>query len=319
MRVPTEDAAPTQRRRFRAAAVVAALGLLAAVLASAASGGGVTNRVQVGLPGRNDTVGYSPALFVDFTSPPPYASGCCTDPDSGEWTGPPYAAEQKPDLGGTATIDWSATFDRKPRTAIDAIRAHLVHHWPAEAFKPTAVPHVVKTGRGVRRVGTIPAEIGITHEPGSNAAQVEAAVAFPLCKGIFVVARFDLLEPGADDTNGVFGRYLIKGAVPSAWNRAAAIAAMQGVSVDGLLPARTIKLGGSLKAAGSPSVPATVIGSVLDCRGHVMPGVRVRIGGYSGVTNAGGQFHVVVRRAGRYRAIATAAGGTAASGPIAVG
>jgi hypothetical protein len=227
------------------------------------------------LRARNDPVGYSPALFVDFTSPPPYASGCCTDPDSGEWKGPPYAAEQKPDLGGTATIDWSATFDREPRTAIDAIRAHLVHHWPAEAFKPTAVPHVVKTGRGARRVGTIPAEIGITHEPGSNAAQVEAAVAFPLCKGIFVVARFDLLEPGADDTNGVFGRYLIKGAVPSAWNRAAAIAAIQGVSVEGLLPARTIKLGGSLKAAGSPSVPATVIGSVLDCRGHVMPGVRV--------------------------------------------
>jgi hypothetical protein len=283
------------------------------------SSSGVTNRVVVGLPGRNDTKGYSKALFVDFASPPPYGKGCCTDVDSGEWTGPEYAAEHKPDLGGKASIAWRTVFDRRPRTAIDAIRTNLVHNWPAEAFKPTAVPHIVKTAKGVRRVGTIPAEIGITHEPGSNAAQVEAAVAFPLCRGIYVVADFDLLKPDADTTNGVYGNYLIKGAVPSAWNRAAAVAAIQGVSVDGLLPAASIKLRPTIKVVGAPPVPRTVNGTVLDCRGHVMPGVRVRIGRYSGSTNAGGEFSIVVREQGRYHAVATAAGGTATSPPITVG
>jgi hypothetical protein len=279
----------------------------------------VTNRVVVGLPGRNDTKGYSKTLFVDLASPPPYGKGCCVDVDSGEWTGPDYAAELKPDLGGKASIAWRVVFDRRPRTAIDAIRAHLVQGWPAEPFKPTAVPHIVKTARGIRRVGTIPAEIGITHEPGSNAAQVEAAVAFPLCRGTYAVADFDLLEPEADTTNGVYGRYLIKGAVPSAWNRAAAVVAVQGVSVDGLLPAASIKLHPAVKVAGAPPVPRTVRGAVLDCRGHVMPGVRVRIGRYSGVTDAGGDFSIVVRTQGHFRAVAIAAGGTATSPPIAIG
>jgi hypothetical protein len=85
--------------------------------------GEVTNRAQVGVAGRNDTRGFSPALYVVFTSPAAYRGGCCTDVDSGEWLGPRYQASGNASLSGDSSIDWRATFDRRSTSAPAAATA----------------------------------------------------------------------------------------------------------------------------------------------------------------------------------------------------
>jgi hypothetical protein len=74
----------------------------------------------------------------------------------------------------------------------------------------------------------------------------------------FVVAAFDVHKPDTDTTNG---RYLIKNALPSAWNREAGITGMQAWTASCLHAG--VRLGGILNIAGS--VRESVGRTVLDC------------------------------------------------------
>lgn len=276
------------------------LTILAAGILAAAAGAGVVNRAPVGVPGRNETEGYSPALSILFASPPGYVVKCCVDNDSGDWKGPRYQDSQgNPPLTGDSTISWSATFTRTQTSPERAARAHLVQTWPDTSTGALAVPHTIAG----KRVGSIPGFTLTTKAPGTS-AKVEAALAFPLCKGLVVVAGFSLQSP-YDDSDTAGGQFTVNGQLASSWNLAQAEAAMKGVSVDGNLPPGKIVA----HVAGRK-----VIGKARDCRGQPLVGVRVRLvpGRVSARTNAGGKFAIPVRKPGRYR-LTIALGGASKS------
>lgn len=283
------------RRRISGTIVLAGAAACALTAVPAASAQ-VTNRAQVGVPGRNDTKGYSPNLYVVFESPADYRAGCCTDSDSGEWLGPKYQAGGNASLSGDSSIDWRATFDRSSKSAAAAATAALVQKWPQLDQRAMAVPHVVHG----TNVGTIDGTAIVTRSP-AEPAQFEAVLGFPLCRGLFVAAGFALLKPFTDSTGGVAGQYMVNGVLASTWNRQQTDASLQGVRLDGYLPAA------SLTAHASGRV---VTGVLRDCVQHPMPGVRVRAGGRSGVTNSAGAYRIVVKRAGTVRAVASAGGRT---------
>jgi hypothetical protein len=271
------------------------LTIVAAGVLVAGAGAGVVNRAPVGVSGRNDTRGYSPALSIVFASPPAYAVKCCVDNDSGDWKGPRYQASDNPSLGGDSSINWSATFTRSASSSEQAARAHLVQDWADVSTASLPVPHTIAG----RRVGSISGFALTTKGPGQS-AQVEATLAFPLCRGLFVVTDFVLLAPYEDPTGGG-GTFTVDGQLASTWNLAQAATSMQGVSVDGNLPPGRVVA----HVAGR-----RIVGTARDCRGGPLVGVRVRLtpGGASARTNGAGAFAIPVRRPGRYRVTATLAG-----------
>jgi len=281
--------------------ILGLLTVLATAILVADAGAGVVNRAAVGVSGRNDTKGYSPALAVVFSSPPDYVVDCCVDSDSGTWKGPPYASTSNANLGGDSKISWRAVFTRTAQTAGAAARANLVQNWPEVSTTTAAVPHTVAG----RRVGSIPAFVLATRSPGFG-AQVEVALAFPLCPGLQVVADFDLLSP-QQDGDGLGGQYLVQNQVASAWNEAQAEAALAGVSLDGNLPPGKV----TARRAGR-----RVVGKARDCRGHPLVGVPVRLvpGGRSTRTSATGTFALPApKQHGRYRVTVSLAGRAASA------
>jgi hypothetical protein len=168
------------------------------------------------------------------------------------------------------------------------------------------VPHTV----GGKKVGTIPGYVLTTRSPGSGAAQTEVALSFRLCKGLYVVADFDLLAP-QQDPDGLGGTYTIGGQSASSWNAAQAAAAVQGVSVDGNLPPGKVVA----RASGR-----RIVGVARDCIGQPLAGLSVRAlpGGATARTSATGAFAVAVAKSGTYRIAASLAGVLATSGAIRV-
>ena len=276
--------------RVLAAVSIGVIALSPAALA------GVTNQAQVGVSGRNDTKGYSPGLYVVFVSPLEYREGCCTDGDSGEWLGPRYAASGNANLSGDAKIGWSAIFKRGQASAEAMARAALIQDWPQTSMRTIAVPHVVHGAT----VGTIPGVAVVTRSP-AEPAQFEAALGFPLCRGLHVGARFSLLAPYDDSTGGAFGQFMVNGTLASTWNEQHANVALDGVRLDGYLPATRL----TAHAAGR-----VVSGAVRDCLSHAMPGVRVHVGRASVTTNAAGSFRTVARNKGQVTVSAAAGGRT---------
>jgi len=279
-------------------------GLLVLAVAAAPALAKVKNHVQVGVQGRNDTRGYSSQLYVDVTSPSPYDAGCCTDSDSGEWNGPPYAAAQKADLGGTSNIVWSVVFTRRASSAGKAAHDRLIHHWPSEPAAAMGVPLVSKGWR----VATIPAVAWVTEEPGANSAQVEGAIGFPLCAGVYAVADFTAEKPDANTTNGVYGDYQIENGRPSDWNRSAVVESLKGVVLDGYLPPRRLTASGAKGA---------VSGRLTDCGGHAMPYATVSVGPNIVHTSTSGAYRVKLRP-GTYTVVARVGGYTIRSAAVRV-
>jgi hypothetical protein len=275
--------------------VLAGVGACALIAVSTGSAQ-VTNRAQVGVQGRNETKGYSPGLYVVFVSPSDYRAGCCTDVDSGQWLGPRYQASGNASLGGDSSIDWSAKFDPRSTSASAAATAALVQKWPQVSQQSVRVPHVV---RGTN-VGSIDGTAIVTRSP-AEPAQFEAVLGFPLCRGLFVAAGFALLKPFTDTTGGVAGQYMVNGMLASAWNRQQADASLQGVRLEGYLPAA------SLTARASGRV---VTGVVRDCARHPMPGITVRAGGTRTTTRIDGSFRLVVSRRGSVLVVASGGGRT---------
>jgi hypothetical protein len=283
--------------------------LSAALAAVPLALGQVTDRVQVGVAGRNVTRGFSPALFVQVASPPDYAKGCCYDGDSGQWVGPRYQT-QTGNLGGDSSIDWGVAFESRFATAEAAARGKLIHGYPDVASGATTVPHLV----GGRNVGSIPAFMVLTAE-GGNSARHEGALAFPLGRRVYAIARFAVFNPSSVSA-APFGDYTVKGVLASTWNRDQATTALAGIALEGNLPPARV----TARAAGR-----RVRGAVSDSLGGPLAGVRVTLERRSGArwrsaatgsTTATGTYSLAALRPGSYRVSATLAGSTARSGVV---
>jgi hypothetical protein len=260
-----------ERRGMKLVLVIVA-GLATAAVAAA----GVVGGAQVGVPGRNETRGYSPALSVVLASPAAYRKGCCTDVDSGQWLGPRYQASDNPSLNGPSSIDWSVHFDTADSSALAAVKANLVHSYPVAKTLAVAVPHLI----GKVRVDTIAGTAATTTAPGTASAQVEGGIAFRLCRGLFAVADFDLLKPYAEQT-GTGGTFTVEQTGAKEWNASQLLAALHGVSLAGYLPVTHV----AARSSGTD-----ISGVVTDCAASPMPGVRVRVGTHTVVTDAHGAY-----------------------------
>jgi hypothetical protein len=273
-----------------------AVALLVAPLAVSA----IVDRVQVGVSGRNATLGFSPALYVDVTAPSAYGTrGCCYDGDSGEWVGPRYTASGKPDFGGDSTISWGVGFDRKSPSPEAAARGSLTFKdWRDTGSGTIAVPHVVAG----REVGTIPAFYVIVVSP--QGAAREAGVGVPLTHGLYATPGFSLLKP-LSDSIPPYGQYQVNGMLASAWNEQQAELAVRAVRVEGSLPPARV----TARRSG-----ARIVGAVRDGYGQPVAGARVRCGKAGTTSRAAGTYSLAAGRGKSCRVVATL-GGFSASSP----
>jgi hypothetical protein len=281
--------------------------VVAALLAAPVAWAQVEERLSVGtyLQGVNAAQGrYSRALFVVLASPPEYNRGSVGRfGNDGDWVGPPYAATLRPSLGGNSSMEWGIAFEFDTADGFQAITDNLVHDWPEIERGQVAVQHRL----GARTVGTIPAVWSLTRSTfhGAIDAAYEAGIAVPICGG-FAMVHLSTLQPSGDSAGGSmgFGDYLVKGSVkPTVWNRQQLRLAIDGVRVEGPLPATRV----TAAARGR-----RISGRVSDCYGHAVAGARVtlerRVGrrwarAASVVVGASGAYAAGVRAAGVYRAV----------------
>ena len=248
------------------------------------------DRVQVGRPGQNATAGFPLGLFTGVALLPGYRAVGLFDGESRNWEGPEFRAAT---LGGTSTLDWQVTFDRPGSAAAMASRALGGLSWPVAEQPTVRIPHLV----GTRNVGSIPALALLTKAPGDNNAQYVSVVAFPLCRGLFVSAKFSLLSPGSEYATSPSDRFLISGTPTKQWNHDRAVEALAQVTLEGYLPLGRV----TARAAGR-----TVTGTVRDCRGDPMAGIDVRLLRGSVTVSraraaANGSYRLAARAAGTYR------------------
>jgi hypothetical protein len=141
----------------------------------------------------------------------------------------------------------------------------------------------------------------VTQAPGDNAAAFDSAVSFALCRGVIAVAHFSTLTPSTNTANP-FGSYVVDdGTDVQAWNRDHVTAALDGVALNGYLPATRL----TAAARGR-----TVQGRLTDCLGQPMPGVAVKVGATRAVTNGSGAYAAKVAHPGSYAVSANAGGGS---------
>jgi hypothetical protein len=189
-------------------------------------------QVQVNSNGGNATDPFPDDLFVQVTSPPEYERGCCLDSNSGEWEGPPYESEQG-GLGSTCKLGWGVNFTDDSTSADDAARGSLVHGWPEIESGAVQIPHYQDN----QIVEEITGYFVLTHDLSEDSAYHEAAVSFPLGRGVYATARFTTLSPSSDEAGGSFGAYKVKGTeTPSEWNYEQINLAMDTVAIVGSLP-----------------------------------------------------------------------------------
>jgi hypothetical protein len=280
---------------------------IAALVAAPFAWGQVEERLSVGtyLQGNNQAGGrFSRALFVVLASPPEYNRGTVGRfGNDGDWVGPPYAATLRPSLGGNSSMDWGITFEFDTADSREAIRQNRVHDWPEIESGQVAVQH----RSSAALLGTIPATWSLTRSTfhGTVDAAYEAGVAVPICGG-FAMVHFSTLQPSGDSAGGSmgFGDYLVKGSVkPTVWNREQLRIAIDGVRLEGPLPATRVTAAARRRR---------VSGRASDCYAHPVAGTRVtlehRVGrrwarAGAAVTSAAGAYAVGVRVAGVYRAV----------------
>ena len=275
-----------------------AAGLALCAGASAATGGTV-DHVHVNGAGRNSTRTFSKSLTVDVALVGGYTRRSF-DGDEGKWDGPAYHASLKPDLDGVTHMDWGVDFDLASRTSLEQFAKQFAldfGSWRVLQQEQRTIPHVV----GNRQVGTISGLMILTQAPGDNAAAFDSAFSFRLCRDVIVAAHFSTLTPSTKSPNP-FGTYIIDGGTDvQTWNRDHIRAALDGVALNGYLPAARL----AATARGR-----TVGGTVADCIGHPMPGVVVKVGTKRTVTNGAGAYVARVTHAGKVLVSVSAGGGT---------
>lgn len=279
-----------------------ALALLALVLAAGAGAAArdTVDHVRVNGGGRNSTNSFSTTLYVDVALVSGYTRRSF-DGDEGNWDGPGYHASLKPSLAGATHLGWGVAFDLASRSSLEDFAKHYAldfGSWRVLQEAPRAIPHVI----GGKQVGTIKGLMLLTQAPGDNAAGFDSAVSFPLCKGVIAAAHFSTLTPTSNSPNP-FGTYLVDdGTDVQVWNRDHISAALDGVVVNGYLPAA--RLTATVRGR-------TVQGRVSDCIGDPMPGVAVKVGKTRTVTSASGGYVARVTRPGSYVVSVSAGGGSA--------
>ena len=238
-----------------------------------------------------------PGLVVALASPPRYGSSARA-PESGRWLGPRYDSLTVPGLAGSSAIDWSVALDTTSPSLDAAALAATTLGFPEDQRGLIAVPHVV----GKTVVGTLSGfyVLEVAWNTPDN-ARAEAALAFPLAKGVYAVTRFVLPEPPSDD-------FIVDGSIhPTSWNRGQAFIALAGVRVEGNFAPAIASIRGL-------SSTRTVRGRVVDAFGHGVLGAQVflerRVGsGWRRVsvtrTRKTGSYAVRAPVRGRYRVTAT--------------
>jgi len=270
---------------------------------------GTIDDVVVGVPGRNDTRGFSQKLFVEVMVEDNYQK-VDFDGDSGNWLGPPYHSTSNSNLGGRAKVSWTVYFDRG-LSLEQAMAKHFTQGWPRFQEASIDVPHVV----GQTRVAVIKGQWRLTLNPAVHSTQFEGVLSFPLCKRVVTSAEFSLLDP-FEDADGLGGQYRVFPSVGDkdafSWNRDNAILAPLHIALKGYLPAASV-------TAGPPNVvianqaPHAISGFVRDCTGALMPSVPVHAGKTRGRTNERGFYLMHLPHAGVYQVVAIAGGATARS------
>jgi hypothetical protein len=240
-----------------AGARIASIGLVLGSVALPAAAAPTVDRVQVGRPGQEVTVGFPRETFVSVTPLAGYRAVGAFDGDSRSWRGPAFGG------GGSATLDWRVRFLAAPSAAVAARRALGRDDWPVVGQARRRVPHRV----GRVTVGSIPAASVLTAAPQENDARAESVVAFPLCHGLFVAATFSATSPAAE-LDAASGPISVRGVPAARWNRERARDALGQVAVGGYLPVGRV----TARSSGR-----TITGIVRDCRGHAMPGIGVRL------------------------------------------
>jgi hypothetical protein len=281
-------------RWLAALAVLVATGVAAASPAALPAAANGIERVAVRPP---TATTFPPGLAIALASPPRYASSARA-PESGRWLGPRYDSLTVPGLVGSSAIDWSVALDTSSPSLDAAALAATTLGFPEDQRGLIAVPHVV----GKTMVGTIPGfyVLEVAWNTPDN-ARAEAALAFPLAKGVYSVARFVLPEPPSDD-------FVVDGSIhPTSWNRGQAFIALAGVRLEG-------NLAPALASIRSLSGTRTLRGRVVDAFGHSVLGAQVFLerrasSGWRRVsvtrTRKTGAYAVRAPLRGRYRVTAT--------------
>jgi len=283
--------------RLKLAAALAVTGVLAMASLAFAQ---VQNRYQVATD--PNAKGYPRSLQIVISSPPEYVLDYAGRlGNDAQWKGPRYQATLRASLGGESGLGWSAGIYRTPsnrQTIID----NLVQDWTpvAEGSEP------IERRVGGRDVGTLNGTWVLTQgSVMAGQARFELGLVFPLC-GRTAYLGISALTPASDSAGGAmgFGEYrMANGTLPSAWNRQQVLATVQGISVEGSLPAGRVVA----RASGR-----RVTGSVTDCNRHASAGLPARLERQSGrrwvraaagTTSAAGTFSLAARGAGTYRAV----------------
>ncbi|MEX0675049.1 MAG: hypothetical protein WD067_09760 [Gaiellaceae bacterium] len=282
----------TQRLVF----ILLLAGLVAVPLALAQ----VTNRYKIASAAEGK--GYPASLAVMIASPPDYVLDYVGRlANDAQWKGPRYQATGLASLGGDAALGWSASVEKKPsnrQTIIDA----LVHDWDVvqEGSEP------IERRVAGKSVGTLPGTWVLTQgSVMAGEARYEAGLVFPLC-GRTAHLWISALLPSGDSAGGAmgFGEYrMADGSKPTAWNRAQVLATIQGVSVDGSMPAARLTAARRGRA---------IAGRAADCNGHPAAGLAVklerRVGkrwvrAATGRTRADGSYSLPAKEAGPFRVV----------------
>jgi len=291
----------------RALLLVGAAGICAAAVSAATAG--TVERVQVGVTGRNATQGLSPLLYVDVPVVRDYTQSTF-DGEQGDWRGPDYTATQKP---GTGRTDLSFRSDFESSVgSLDGMATHALVHttWSRASRAPAKVPRILAG----RAVGTVDGELTLYEEPIVGAARWESVLAIPLCRGVFGAIDFYADAP-PQDTSGTAGQYQVGTTPAKQWNHDHALAAAQGVKLDGPLPSGRV----SAHAAGE-----RIAGKVADCGGglQAIPLLLQRRAGAGwasagrGASRPGGSFTLPAHRPGTYRVVAALGPFRATSGAV---
>jgi hypothetical protein len=280
------------------------LALAGALLLASVALAGTIDRVKVGVTGRNATAGLSAALYLDVPVVADYRQSKF-DGEQGDWQGPDYAATEKPGTGRT-DLSFRSDFENNVGSLDGMARHALVHGtWTRAAKQSVRVPRLL----GGRTVGAVGGELVLYQEPVETSARWESVLALPLCHGVFGAIDLYADAPAAD-TSGTAGQYEVGTTPAKQWNHDHALAAAQGVKLDGPLPGGHV----AARAAGK-----TVTGVVADCGGGLqgVPLVLQRGGSSAGrgVSGNGGRFALPAHVPGTYRVVA-ALGPFRATSPI---
>lgn len=261
------------------------------------------DRVQVGLPGRNTTRGFSSATYLTAHAPEGYRRA--SEGRMLKWVGPTCVPPTMPQFAAELAITWGIGFDNGVRTAEQAAeKARTFSDWTVVERSAIAIPHVI---RG-REVGKLPGfyVIGAAREEGG---WHEGGLGISMSRGVFALGEFW--------SRANTFRCIVNGVESRAWHLDATRRAIAAIAVDGNLPPARV----TARARGR-----RVAGQVTDGFGHPVAGVRVtferRVGrtwrrAGAGASDALGRYDARPRQSGTIRAVVTF-GVTVRSGPVRV-